>query len=126
MANFRHGRIRQEILREVNRILMREVKDPRIQGVTITDVDLTGDLQQATIYYSTMSDKAGERQKTEAGLKAVTGKVRSELGKAIKLYKVPELHFERDASVDYGNRIDSLLNQIKAKDEVSSIDSIEE
>lgn len=112
MANFRHGRVRQEILREVNRILMREVKDPRIAGVTITDVELTGDLQQATIFYSTLSDKAGERQKTEAGLNAVKGKVRSELGKAIKLYKVPEIHFERDSSVDYGNRIDELLSKL--------------
>lgn len=112
MANFRHGRVKQEILREVNRILMRDIKDPRIEGVTITDVDLTGDLQQATIYYSTLSDKAGARQKTQAGLEAVTGKVRSQLGKAIQLYKVPELHFERDQSVDYGNRIDQLLDQI--------------
>lgn len=117
MANFRHGRVKQEILREVNRILMREIKDPRVEGVTITDVELTGDLQQATIYYSTLSDKAGARQKEQAGLEAVTGKVRSELGKAIKLYKVPELKFERDTSVDYGNRIDALLDKIKQSDE---------
>lgn len=132
MANFRHGRVKQEILREVNRILMREIKDPRIDGVTITDVDLTGDLQQATIYYSTLSDKAGERQKTQAGLEAVKGKVRSELGKVLKLYKVPELSFQRDSSVDYGNRIDQLLDQIHSKDPVSndltegSTDEIEE
>lgn len=119
MANFRHGRVKQEILREVNRILMREIKDPRVEGVTITDVDLTGDLQQATIYYSTLSDKAGARQKEQAGLEAVTGKVRSELGKAIKLYKVPELKFERDTSVDYGNRIDALLDKIKQSDEIT-------
>lgn len=117
MANFRHGRVKQEILREVNRILMREVKDPRIEGVTITDVDLTGDLQQANIYYSTLSDKAGARQKTQAGLDAVKGKVRSALGKAIQLYKVPEITFERDASVDYGNRIDALLEEIHKKDQ---------
>nr|WP_276932266.1 30S ribosome-binding factor RbfA [Globicatella sulfidifaciens] len=119
MANFRHGRVKQEILREVNRILMREIKDPRVEGVTITDVELTGDLQQATIYYSTLSDKAGARQKEQAGLEAVTGKMRSELGKAIKLYKVPELKFERDTSVDYGNRIDALLDKIKQSDEIT-------
>ena len=48
MANYRVGRVRQEIMREVNRILLREAKDPRIEGVTITDVDLTGDLQWIT------------------------------------------------------------------------------
>ena len=117
MANYRVGRVRQEIMREVNRILLREAKDSRIEGVTITDVDLTGDLQQATIFYSTLSDKAGQRQKTEAGLKAVTGLVRSELGKVLKLYKTPEIRFERDRSVDYGNRIDQLLNQIHQQDQ---------
>ena len=117
MANYRLGRVRQEILREVNNILLREVKDPRIEGVTITDVELTGDMQQATIFYSTLSDKAGERQKTKAGLKAVTGLVRSELGKRLKIYKTPEIKFERDSSVDYGNRIDALLNQIKKEEE---------
>ena len=120
MANYRVGRVRQEIMREVNRILLREAKDPRIEGVTITDVDLTGDLQQATIFYSTLSDKAGQRQKTEAGLKAVTGLVRSELGKVLKLYKTPEIRFERDRSVDYGNRIDQLLNQIHQQDQAES------
>ena len=80
-------------------------------------MDLTGDLQQATIFYSTLSDKAGQRQKTEAGLKAVTGLVRSELGKVLKLYKTPEIRFERDRSVDYGNRIDQLLNQIHQQDQ---------
>lgn len=116
MAKYRVGRVRQEILREVNNIFLREIKDPRIEGVTITDVDLTGDLQQATIYYSTLSDKAGERQKTERGLKAITGKVRSELGKKLTLYKTPEIKFERDQSIDYGNHIDKLLNQIKQQD----------
>lgn len=112
MANYRVGRVRQEILREVNDILMKEVKDPRVEGVTITDVELTGDLQQATIFYSTLSSLASERQKTQKGLDACTGKVRSELGKRLKIYKTPEIRFERDQSVDYGNRIDELLQQI--------------
>ncbi|MGO4927422.1 30S ribosome-binding factor RbfA [Fundicoccus sp. Sow4_D5] len=119
MAKFRAGRIRQEILKEVSDILMRGVKDPRVDGVTITDVEVTGDLQQATIYYSTLSDLAGERQKTEAGLNAAKGKVRSELGRRLTVYKTPEITFERDHSVDYGSRIDTLLNQIKSTDVTS-------
>ena len=116
MAKFRIGRVRQEILRAVNEILLNEIKDPRIDGVTITDVELTGDLQQATIYYSTLSDKAGARQKTEAGLNATVGKVGSGLGKRLTLYKTPEIKFERDRSIDYGNHIESLLSQIKKTD----------
>ncbi|MGF3066141.1 30S ribosome-binding factor RbfA [Facklamia sp. P12945] len=124
MVKYRIGRVRQEIMREVNDILLKEIKDPRVEGVTITDVELTGDLQNATIFYSTLSDKAGERQKTSDGLKAITGKVRSELGSRLSLYKVPEVKFERDQSVDYGSRIDSLLNQLhesESFDEASSV-----
>lgn len=53
----------QEIMREVNDILNKRIRDPRVQGITITDVRVTGDLQQATIYYSLLSDLASEQQK---------------------------------------------------------------
>jgi len=52
MANFRVGRVSQEILREVNDILSKKVRDPRVQEITITEVEVTGDLQIATIYYT--------------------------------------------------------------------------
>lgn len=112
MANYRLGRVRQEMMREINDILFRVVKDPRVEGVTITDLTLTGDLSEATIFYSTMSDKAGERQKTQAGLDKATGVVRHEISQRIKLYKTPKIKFERDRSVDQGQRIDALLHQI--------------
>lgn len=63
MANYRDRRVAQEILKEVNQILRKKVRDPRVQDVTITDVRVTGDLQQATIFYSTLSDLASEKQK---------------------------------------------------------------
>lgn len=113
MANYRVGRVRQEILREVNDILLREVKDPRVDGVTITDVELTGDLQQASIFYSTLSNHPDERDKTQQGLDASTPLIRKILGGRLQIYKTPELSFERDASIDYGNRIEDLLNQLK-------------
>ncbi|KFN91774.1 ribosome-binding factor A [Tetragenococcus muriaticus PMC-11-5] len=55
MANYRDRRVAQEILKEVTQVLQKKIRDPRVQGVTITDVDVTGDLQQATIYYSILS-----------------------------------------------------------------------
>lgn len=60
MANYRDRRVGQEILKEVNDILRKKVRDPRVENVTITDVKVTGDLQQATIYYSILSDLASE------------------------------------------------------------------
>ena len=58
--HYRVGRLSQEIQREVNDILTKRVRDPRVQGVTITGVEVTGDLQHATIYYSTLSNLASD------------------------------------------------------------------
>ena len=68
-------------------------------------------MQQATIFYSTLSDLASEKQKAQAGLEA-TGLVRRELGQALSLYKVPELQFELDESVQYGNKIDEMIRDL--------------
>lgn len=115
MANYRVERVAQEIFREVNEILHLKVKDPRVQGITITDVNVTGDLQQATLYYSSLSDLVSQRQAEQTGLEKATGIIRKELGKQLRLYKTPELHFKRDESVDYGNRIDELIRQMHTK-----------
>ena len=117
MANFRVGRVSQEILREVNDILSKKVRDPRVQEITITEVEVTGDLQIATIYYTTLQKLASERQATEGGLEKSKGLIRRELGKRLSLYKTPELIFKRDESVDYGNHIDELLKSIHEEDE---------
>lgn len=113
MANhYRDRRVGQEILKEVNQILRKKVRDPRVQDVTITDVHVTGDLQQATIYYSLLSDLASEQEKAKQGLEKAKGLIRRELGQALTLYKTPELTFEMDESVRYGNHIDELLRNL--------------
>ncbi len=88
-------RVQQEILREVTSVIRKNVKDPRVQDVTITDADLTGDLSQATIYYSILSDKASDNQKVEEGLKKSTGLIRREVGRNLTTFKVPELVFKK-------------------------------
>ncbi|WP_122646896.1 30S ribosome-binding factor RbfA [Enterococcus mediterraneensis] len=112
MANYRDRRVAQEIQKEVNQILRKRVRDPRVQEVTITDVRVTGDLQQATIYYSILSDLASEKQKAQQGLEKATGLIRRELGQVLTLYKTPELTFELDESVEYGNKIDEMLRNL--------------
>ncbi|KRM76565.1 30S ribosome-binding factor RbfA [Secundilactobacillus collinoides] len=116
MAHYRIGRLEQEIQREVNDILLKRVRDPRVQGITVTGVVVTGDLQQATIYYSILSDLASDGEKADAGLKKATGLIRSELGARLNIFKTPELFFERDESVQYGSHIDQLLNQLHRDD----------
>lgn len=113
VRNYRIGRLEQEIQREVDDILMKRVRDPRVQGVTITGVEVTGDLQHATIYYSILSDQASAAEKTQTGLDKATGLIRRELGSRLSIYVTPEIKFEQDRSVQYGNRIDQLLHQVK-------------
>ena len=94
MANYRDRRVGQEILKEVNDILRKKVRDPRVENVTITDVKVTGDLQQATIYYSILSDLASDKKKAQDGLNKASGLIRRELGHNLSIYKTPELFFE--------------------------------
>lgn len=113
---FRVGRLSQEIQREVTDILQKKVRDPRVQGVTVTGVDVTGDLQHATVYYSILDDKASIAAKVQAGLDKATGLIRGELGHRLSIYVTPELKFAQDDSVRYGNRIDQLLTQLHQQD----------
>lgn len=115
--HYRVDRLSQEIQRDVDEILLKRVRDPRVQGVTITGVDVTGDLQQATIYYSILSDKASDGEKAQAGLDKATGLIRSELGARLDIFKTPSISFKRDPSVAYGSRIDQLINELHEKGE---------
>lgn len=109
---YRVDRLAEQIQREVDDILLKRVRDPRVQDITITGVDVTGDLQQATIYYSLLSDKASDGEKAQQGLDKAKGLIRSELGSCLNIFKTPELTFKRDPSVAYGSRIDQLINQL--------------
>ncbi|HFH9836945.1 TPA: 30S ribosome-binding factor RbfA [Streptococcus suis] len=116
MANhFRTDRVGMEIKREVNEILQKKVRDPRVQGVTITDVQMVGDLSVAKVYYSIMSDLASDNQKAQTGLEKATGTIKRELGRRLTLYKIPDLVFEKDQSIEYGNKIDQMLRALDQK-----------
>lgn len=117
MANYRVGRVSQQILKEVNNILRHNVRDPRVIGITITDVELTGDLQDATIYYSSLEEDPEVKKDIQTGLDNATSLIRKELGNRLTTYRTPALKFKRDESIEYGNRIDELLNQIRKEEE---------
>lgn len=113
----RKGRVQQEILKNVTDIIQKEVNDPRVQGITVTEVDLTGDLQDATVYYSSLSDDPEEMEKIQHGLDKATGLIQSKVGQRLTTYHTPRLQFKRDRSIETGNRIDELLNQLKQDDQ---------
>lgn len=113
MAKYRVGRLEQEILKETSDILMKTIRDPRIDGVTLTEVEVTGDLQEATIYYSTLDESEEERKEVQEGLDKATPLFRHELGQRLTTYHTPEIEFVRDESLEYGNKIDQLLKDLK-------------
>lgn len=109
--SMRANRVAEQMKKELTDIIGRKMKDPRIGFVTVTDVRVTGDLQQATVYVSVLGDEE-QKQNTLIGLAKATGFIRSEIGKRIRLRITPEIAFEWDESIDYGNRIETLISQI--------------
>jgi len=105
----RTGRVAEQIKKELSDIIGRKLKDPRVGFVTVTDVEVTGDLSQASVYITTLGDK----NDTLEGLKKATGFLRSELGKRMQLRTTPELAFAFDETIEYGSNIEKLLTKIQ-------------
>lgn len=109
----RVSRVASLIQQEVSLMVLHEIKDDRVGAgmVSVTDVDVSGDLQHAKIYVSIYgTDEA--RAETMAGLKSATGYVRRELGKRVRLRRTPEVIFIEDRGIERGDRILTLLNQL--------------
>lgn len=104
--------------KELGDIIGRKLKDPRIGFVTVTGVEVTGDLQQATVFISVFGDDE-QKEQTLRGLAKASGFIRTEIGKRIRLRKTPEISFKFDESIEYGSRIETLLTDIKSSDEDS-------
>lgn len=112
----RSDRVAEQIQRELADLLQFEVKDPRIGMVTLTEVEVSGDMAHAKIYYSAKSDTP-ELQK---GLEKSAGFLRTQLGKRMLLRTVPQLHFIYDASIDRGMRLSRLIDEALAPDQLVS------
>ena len=94
---------------EIADILFRKTKDPRIQSVTtVTDVEMSKDLRFAKVYFTTMA----EEEQVMEGLSNATGYIRGELSRRLALRYSPEIIFKKDESVERGDRILSLLDEV--------------
>ncbi|MEH7353128.1 30S ribosome-binding factor RbfA [Neobacillus drentensis] len=111
----RANRVGEQMKKELSDIIGRKIKDPRIGFVTVTDVQVTGDLQQAKVFISVLGDDE-QKENTLKGLAKAKGFIRTEIGHRIRLRKTPEIIFEWDESIDYGNRIETLLHQLHTDD----------
>ncbi|WP_347860587.1 30S ribosome-binding factor RbfA [Salimicrobium sp. PL1-032A] len=111
MSELRANRVAEQIKKELGDIISKKIKDPRVGFVTVTDVDVTGDLQQAKVFITVLGNE-GNTHDTLAGLAKARGFIRSEIGQRIRLRKTPEIMFEVDETVERGNRIESLLKEL--------------
>jgi ribosome-binding factor A len=110
MASQRQQRVARQILHEISSIVGRDVSDPRVEGVTFTEVRVTPDLRNAHVYFSCLGG-ADERRRCSEGLEHAAGMLRRELGRRLALRFVPTLRFEIDDSLERAERIARLLRQ---------------
>lgn len=115
MASPRVRKIADRIQVIVAEMLERRIKDPRLGFVTITDVRLTGDAQNATIFYTVLGADA-DQQATAAALESAKGLLRSEVGKQLGMRHVPTLSFEWDGVPESARHLDEVLAKAREAD----------
>lgn len=107
----RHDRVAQAIKEEVSIILHDKLRDPRLGFITVTKVELSADLRNASIFFSVLG-KEKERKKTKEALDSATGFVRSLIAQRLNLKFAPEVIFKEDRSSEYSVRIQEVLDEV--------------
>src|SRR5512136_2481240 len=116
MPGRRKQRVASQIRFEIAALLERRIEDPRLRGLSVTGVEISPDLHQAFIYVSALSGQEGS-QEALAGLKHASGYFRHELAERLDLRIVPELIFRWDASLETGERISHILDELAKSDD---------
>jgi ribosome-binding factor A len=112
----RSGALRRERLatalrHELSELLLAEMNDPRLAGVVVTAVELSGDLKSARAFFSVVGDAERERQAAD-GLAKASGYLRRELGRRMRLHEPPQLEFRRDLGFERADRVQRLLDTL--------------
>lgn len=116
MSEARRARVADQIQREIASLLSTgQLKDDRIGFVTITGVKVTDDLKEAKVWYVAHGTEAEQRAAAEA-LAGHAGKLRSHLGRVMRIRHAPALRFVHDASIEEGAKIDRLLKEVREKE----------
>jgi ribosome-binding factor A len=108
----RSERVEGQLRKEISKILLEDLKDPRIGFVTITRIELTGDLRYARIYFSVLGDDKA-KEESLAGIKSSLGFIRKLIAERIKLRYVPELYFKLDTSLEYSINLEKTFERIR-------------
>jgi len=105
----RTDRVAEQIRRDLSELIRAEIRDPRVQQVSLTAVEVTPDYAHAKVFYTALVAES-EREALARGLKRASGFLRHELSRRLLLRTVPELHFEYDTSVERGISLSSLID----------------
>ena len=105
-------RVGDLILREIAFLLLEKVKDPRVQGVTLTGIRLSDDLKRAKIFYSVVGDQR-QIETAQAGLNSAKGFIKREIGIRMELRYVPEISFVHDPSLESGSHMERVFDKIR-------------
>jgi len=114
MAHSRPSRVGDQIRAELASLLTRQVHDPGIGFLTITSVTVSPDLQQARVYYTTIGDQKTKRESARA-LDRATPFLRRHVGQRLRLKRVPELTFFYDESIEKGDRVEQILQELQTE-----------
>jgi len=110
-------RVADAIKEEVAALLLRKIQDPRLDGVSITRVEVSDDLGHARIFYSVLGDEAPEN--VAKGLTSAAGFIRSSLARVLPLRHVPALHFQQDLTALRQAEMEMLFREIAEEDDTS-------
>ena len=105
-------KIADHIRKTVSEIVRAKVRDPRVNTVTITDVEVTYDITIAKVFYSVYPWSENNLKDAHAGLNSAKKFIRVQLGKELTCYRIPELAFKLDTSLDHGDKINELLTRV--------------
>ena len=105
-------RLNNMFVEEISKIIHEEIKDKDIGFVTITDARVTNDLSFAKVYITSLSD---DRKKVLDALNKASGFIRTMLCDRIKIRKMPEIHFVYDESIEYGKKIEDIIERINSE-----------
>lgn len=115
MSNPRNAKLADQIQEILATTLDRRVKDPRLGFVTLTDVRLTGDNREATVFYTVLGDEQ-QRADSAAALESAKGMLRTTVGQQLDMKFTPTLEFVLDATTETVKQVDDLLAQAQARD----------
>ena len=111
----RADRVSELVLRELSLLLIRELKDPRLRGITLTRVHMDDDLRHGRVLFSHLEGKS-RAAAALAGFKSASGFIKREIGRALNLRRTPDLEFEFDPGIEHAARIGALLRETAPKE----------